>query len=341
MKKTLSLSAAIFAGLIGLSSTSLYAQDTINDAIPANLIDQVELDGYKKYSYQVVLGSDSQWYAQPYEFRGSKVQMKLLVELFHNEHNNKKAARIITLGNGFIPGKSGVDQTYDAPLLARFTQTYPTDFEFSVHQAGGNPIFSEDYSPQNEASDVSISSTTVSPSIGLSLTLSPAEGGGITPSAGLNVTSQLGVNYTTRFSTKDYVTAVIPKAAAYQGTGVKWKTSLSQLYTNDYQYYNKWAGVYHYTDCYNTNLIPEENFPRLIYGYKPKFQYVFTPDVDVAEQTQTTLIATAKMKEVQEGFKRGACTWTDYGTKTHHTEAQVRFTIDWDALSVNVTSQEQ
>ncbi|KLV10900.1 hemolysin [Photobacterium ganghwense] len=316
------IAALVFTALNG---TSVLA----NEVVESVLIDDVTLDGYQKKSYEVILESEAQ--LSPSEFRGSRVQMKLLVELFHNSHNGKKAARVVTLGNGYVPGGSGVKQIYDAPLLARFTQNYPVQFDYSIYQAGGTPIFSEDYSPQNEASDVSVSTTTVAPSIGLSVSGKPGEMPGF--SASLN--TQLGVAYTSRYSSKDYVTAVKPQVGNYRGTGVKWTTSLNQLYTNDYQYYGKWAGVYHYTDCYNENLLPEENFPRLIYGFKPKFQYVFTPDADTNEVTTTEMIVRAGMKQVQEGFSRSACTWSDYGTKNHYNEAEVRFSIDWDKLVVS------
>ncbi len=318
--------------IMGISAA---ASVSANDVVESVLIDDITLDGYVKKSYEVVLQSEYKPY-QP-AFIGSRVQMKLLVELFHNSNNGKKAARIITLGNGYVPGEAGVRQTYDAPLLARFTQNYPVTFDYSIYQAGGAPIFSEDYSPQNEANDVSVSTTTVAPSIGLSATVTP----GSAPSFSGSLTSQLGVAYTSRYASQDYVTAAKPKAAFERGTGVKWTTSLSQIYTNDYQYYGKWAGVYHYTDCYNENLLPEENLPRLIYGFKPKFQYVFTPELDRGSETKTDMIARAGMKEVEEGFSRNACTWYDYGTETHHTQAQVRFTIDWDKLTVSNSSEAQ
>ncbi|GAB3534522.1 hemolysin [Photobacterium alginatilyticum] len=328
---------AVKAPLLIISSVLLSAApvnaDELNTVVEQTIIDDIRLEGYSKKSYQVVLENNDQLYHQPYAFRGSKIQMKLRVELFHNENNGKKAARVITLGNGFVPGKSGVRQTYDSPLRARFTQTYPVNFSYGIYQAGGTPIFGDDYSPQNETADVSVSSTTVSPTIGLSVSGSSGESG-FTPSVGLNISSQLGVAYTTRFSSKDYVTSVVPRVGGQRGTGVNWTTSLSQLYTHDYQYYGKWAGVYHYTDCYNENLIPEENFPRLIYAYKPKFQFVFTPEELSDNDGRTEMVVRAGMKEVEEGFTRGACTWSDYGTKTQHTEAQVRFVIDWDKLTV-------
>ncbi|MCA2492870.1 hemolysin, partial [Vibrio sp. 2175-1] len=91
---------------------------------------------------------------------------------------------------------------------------------------------------------------------------------------------------------------------------------------------------YHYTGCSNENLLPEENLPRLIYGFKPKFQYVFTPEFERGEEPKTEMIARAGMKEVDEGFSRNACNWYDQGTTSHYTEAQIRFTIDWDKLTV-------
>lgn len=312
--------------MMGLSAA---ASVSANDVVESVLVDNIALNGYTKKSYEVVLQSEPELF--PYAFRGSRVQMKLLVELFHNSTNGKKAARVITLGNGYIPGKPGVDLTHDAPLLARFTQNYPVAFDYSIYQAGGTPIFGEDYSPQNETNDISVSTTTVAPSIGLTATATP----GAAPNFTGSLSSQLGVAYTSRYSSKDYVTAVKPHAAIKRGTGVKWSTSLNQLYTNDYQYYGKWAGVYHYTDCYNENLLPEENLPRLIYGFKPKFQYVFTPEFEQGTEPQTDMIVRAGMKQVEEGFSRSACTWSDYGTKTHYTEAQVRFTIDWNNLAVN------
>lgn len=319
-------------GTMMFSAAPVIADD-LTTVVEQTVIDDINLEGYSKKSYQVVLENDDQLYHQPYAFRGSKIQMKLRVELFHNQNNGKKAARVITLGNGFVPGKAGVRQIYDAPLLARFTQTYPVEFDYGIYQAGGAPIFGEDYSPQNETADVSVSSTTVSPTIGLSVSGSSGESG-FTPNIGLNISSQLGVAYTTRFSSKDYVTSVKPRVGNQRGTGVNWTTSLSQLYTHDYQYYGKWAGVYHYTDCYNENLIPEENFPRLIYAYKPKFQFVFTPEENGEGGNHTEMVVRAGMKEVQEGFSRSACSWSDYGTKTQYTEAQVRFVIDWNTLTI-------
>lgn len=237
---------------------------------------------------------------------------------------------MITLGNGYVPGNPGVKHTYDAAIVDRFTQNYPVTFDYSIYQAGGTPVFSEDYSPQNEANDVSVSTTTVAPSIGLTATATP----GSAPSFSGSLTTDLGVAYTSRYSSKDYVTAAKPKASMERGMGVKWTTSLSQIYTNDYQYYGKWAGVYHYTGCSNENLLPEENLPRLIYGFKPKFQYVFTPEFERGEEPKTEMIARAGMKEVDEGFSRNACNWYDQGTTSHYTEAQIRFTIDWDKLTV-------
>lgn len=312
--------------LLGLTAAASVSATEIVESV---IVDDVSLNGYSKKSYEVVLENESE--NTSYAFRGSRVQMKLLVELFHNSNNGKKAARVVTLGSGYVPGKSGVKQTYNSPLLARFTQTYPVAFDYSIYQAGGTSIFGDDYSPQNETNDVSVSSTTVAPSIGLTATATP----GAMPNFSGTLGSQLGVRYTSQYTSKDYVTAVVPHVGAGRGTGVKWETSLNQLYTNDYQYYGKWAGVYHYTDCYNENLLPEENLPRLIYGFKPKFQYVFTPELENGTEAKTEMIVRAGMKEVEEGFKRGACTWSDYGTKTHYTEAQVRFTIDWDNLAVS------
>ncbi|MCW8327206.1 hemolysin [Photobacterium sp. SDRW27] len=315
----------VIFGLSAAATSSVSASEVVESII----VDDVSLNGYSKKSYEVVLQSEPELF--PYAFRGSRVQMKLLIELFQNSNNGKKAARVVTLGSGYIPGKSGVEQTYDAPLLARFTQTYPVTFDYSIYQAGGTSIFGDDYSPQNETNDISVSTTTVAPSIGLTATATP----GAQPSFSGTLGSQLGVSYTSRYSSKDYVTAVTPYVGAGRGTGVKWKTSLNQIYTNDYQYYGKWAGVYHYTDCYNENLLPEENLPRLIYGFKPKFQYVFTPEFETGTEAKTEMIVRAGMKQVEEGFSRSACTWSDYGTKTHYTEAQVRFTIDWNKLAVS------
>ncbi|WP_414931698.1 hemolysin [Vibrio europaeus] len=306
------------------SSMAFASSDNTLDSI---LVDNIEVDGYKKKSYHVVLQKKSDRF--PYAFHGSTIQMKLIVELFHNRNNNKKAARIVTLGNGYIPGKPGIQHTYDSPLVDRFTQNYPTSFEYNIYQAGGVPIFNEDFSPQNETNDASVSSTTVAPTIGLSFTASEK------PSGAASLSSQLGVVYTNRYSSKDYVTAVTSDGSLDRGTGVKWTTSLSQIYTNDYQYYKKWAGVYHYDSCYNDNLIPEENFPRIIYGFTPKFQYVFSPSFERSSETKTTtMVAKAGMKQVEEGFTRSACTWTDYSSESSYLEAQVRFTIDWDKLTV-------
>ncbi len=315
----------VILGLAAATTTSVSA----NEVVESIILDEVSVEGYVKKSFEVKFESEPELF--PYAFRGSRVQMKLLVELFYNSNNGKKAARVVTLGNGYVPGKSGVKQTYDAPLLARFTQNYPVTFDYSIYQAGGTPIFGDDYSPQNETTDVSVSTTTVAPTIGLTATATP----GSAPSFSGSLSSQLGVAYTSRYSSKDYVTAVKPSVGNARGTGVKWTTSLSQLYTNDYQYYGKWAGVYHNTDCYNENLLPEENLPRLIYGFKPKFQYVFTPELEQGTEPTTEMIVRAGMKQVEEGFSRGACTWSDYGTKNHYTEAQVRFSIDWDQLTVN------
>ncbi|MCQ9062757.1 leukocidin/hemolysin toxin family protein [Vibrio diabolicus] len=311
--------------MLGISATAAASDNKVVESV---LIDDIALEGYVKKSYEVVMQSEPELF--PYAFRGSRVQMKLLVELFHNSKNDKKAARVITLGNGYVPGKPGVKHTFDAAIVDRFTQNYPVAFDYSIYQAGGTPVFSEDYSPQNEANDVSVSTTTVAPSIGLTATATP----GSAPSFSGSLTTDLGVAYTSRYSSKDYVTAAKPKASMERGMGVKWTTSLSQIYTNDYQYYGKWAGVYHYTGCSNENLLPEENLPRLIYGFKPKFQYVFTPEFERGEEPKTEMIARAGMKEVDEGFSRNACNWYDQGTTSHYTEAQIRFTIDWDKLTV-------
>ncbi|ELB2822569.1 TPA: leukocidin family pore-forming toxin [Vibrio alginolyticus] len=321
MSKFLTVVPALFV----FSTMAFASTDNTIDSI---LIDNIELNGYEKKSYHVVLQKREAAALSPYAFHGSSVQMKLVVELFHNKKNDRKAARIVTLGNGYIPGKPGVQHTYDSPLVDRFTQNYPTSFEYNIYQAGGVPIFNEDFSPQNETNDVSVSTTTVAPTIGLSLT------SGENPSAAASLSSQLGVVYTNRYSSKDYVTAVTPDSSLDRGMGVKWTTSLSQIYTNDYQYYKKWAGVYHYDSCYNDNLIPEENFPRIIYGFTPKFQYVFSPSFERSAERKTTMVAKAGMKQVEEGFTRSACTWTDYSSESYYLEAQVRFTIDWDKLTV-------
>ncbi|MDW2051950.1 hemolysin, partial [Vibrio sp. 977] len=214
--------------MLGISATAAASDNKVVESV---LIDNIALEGYVKKSYEVVMQSEPELF--PYEFRGSRVQMKLLVELFHNSKNDKKAARVITLGNGYVPGKPGVKHTFDAAIVDRFTQNYPVAFDYSIYQAGGTPVFSEDYSPQNEANDVSVSTTTVAPSIGLTATATP----GSAPSFSGSLTTDLGVAYTSRYSSKDYVTAAKPKASMERGMGVKWTTSLSQIYTNDYQYY--------------------------------------------------------------------------------------------------------
>ncbi|MEF1192918.1 hemolysin, partial [Vibrio parahaemolyticus] len=121
--------------MLGISATAAASDNKVVESV---LIDNIALEGYVKKSYEVVMQSEPELF--PYEFRGSRVQMKLLVELFHNSKNDKKAARVITLGNGYVPGKPGVKHTFDAAIVDRFTQNYPVAFDYSIYQAGGTPV---------------------------------------------------------------------------------------------------------------------------------------------------------------------------------------------------------
>ncbi|MGL1191934.1 hypothetical protein ACSTLL_08980 [Vibrio parahaemolyticus] len=113
--------------MLGISATAAASDNKVVESV---LIDNIALEGYVKKSYEVVMQSEPELF--PYEFRGSRVQMKLLVELFHNSKNDKKAARVITLGNGYVPGKPGVKHTFDAAIVDRFTQNYPVAFDYSI-----------------------------------------------------------------------------------------------------------------------------------------------------------------------------------------------------------------